>query len=146
MKSILLFACAIAVSSAAFAQLYKWVDKNGRVTYSDQPPPAQESKQINVHTGAPSAPQVSAVEKNKELEAKRLEAKEKEKVAQQAEQKKQVDVENCNRAKAYLRTVEAGGRIAMVNAQGEQVLLDDKQIEAERVKAQKAVDESCKPG
>jgi hypothetical protein len=144
MKRILYFACAVAVSTGAFAQLYKWVDKDGRVTYSDQPPPAQESKQINVHVGAPSAPRVSAVEKNKELDAKRLEAKEQEKASEQAEKKKEIDAENCNRAKAYLRTVEAGGRIATVNAQGEQMLLDDQQIEAERAKAQKLVQESCK--
>ncbi len=56
MKRILIFAFAIAASTGAFAQLYKWVDKNGRVTYSDQPPPAQESKQLNIGAGASPVP------------------------------------------------------------------------------------------
>ncbi|HQZ44723.1 MAG TPA: DUF4124 domain-containing protein [Usitatibacteraceae bacterium] len=144
MKRILVLAIALSVSTGALAQLYKWVDKDGRVTYSDQPPPAQESKQLNIGTGQPAPPRTSSVERDKELEKSRLEAKEKAKVAENVEKKAQLEEENCNRAKAYLRTVTDGGRIATYDEKGERVLLDDKQIEAERVKAQKAVDESCK--
>lgn len=144
MKRILVLAIALSVSTGALAQLYKWVDKDGRVTYSDQPPPAQESKQLNIGTGQAAPPRTSSVERDKELEKSRLEAKEKAKVAENVEKKAQLEEENCNRAKAYLRTVTDGGRIATYDEKGERVLLDDKQIEAERVKAQKAVDESCK--
>ena len=144
MNRILVLACALAVSTGAFAQLYKWVDKDGRVTYSDQPPPAQESKQLNVGGGTSTPARRSAIERDKELDKSRLDAKEKAKLAENLEKKAQVDEENCNRAKAYLRTVTDGGRIATYDAKGERVLLDDKQIEEERVKAQKAVDESCK--
>lgn len=144
MKRILVFACALAVSTGAFAQLYKWVDKDGRVTYSDQPPPAQESKQLNVGGGPSTPARRSAIERDKELEKSRLDAKEKAKLSENLEKKAQIDEENCNRAKAYLRTVTDGGRIATYDAKGERVLLDDRQIEEERVKAQKAVDESCK--
>jgi hypothetical protein len=144
MKRILVLACALAASSGALAQLYKWVDKDGRVTYSDQPPPAQQSKQLNLGTGPHGPAQRSAVELDKELEKSRLEAKEKAKLAENAAKKKQLDEENCNRAKAYLQTVTYGGRIATIDAKGEPALLDDQQIEAERVKAQKAVDEACK--
>ena len=38
----------------------------------------------------------------------------------------------------------AGGRIATYDAKGERRFLSDEQIEAERVKAQKTVDEACK--
>lgn len=144
MKRILVLACVLAASTAAFAQLYKWVDKDGRTTYSDQPPPAEQSKQLNLFTGQPSAPQRSAIERDKELEKGRVDAKEKAKVADEAGKKAQVEQENCNRAKAYLRTVSDGGRIATYDANGERTLLDDQQIEAERVKAQMAVDEACK--
>ncbi|MGE0357476.1 MAG: DUF4124 domain-containing protein [Burkholderiales bacterium] len=144
MKRILVLACALAASTAAMAQLYKWVDKDGRVTYSDQPPPAQESKQLNIGGGAPTPARPSATERDKELEKSRQDAREKAKLADAAAKKAQLDEENCNRARAYLRTVTDGGRIATYDAKGERVLLDDEQIEQERVKAQKAVDESCK--
>lgn len=144
MKRTLVLACALAVSSAAFGQLYKWVDKDGKVTYSDQPPVAQQSKQLNLGTGQPAAAPRSAVERDKELEKSRAEAREKAKVASDKERKAEIDRDNCEKARAYLRTVEAGGRIATVDAKGEPILLDDQQIEAERAKAQKAVDEACK--
>ena len=40
-----LFALVLATQShTAFAQVYKWVDENGKVTYSDVPPPKSVKK------------------------------------------------------------------------------------------------------
>ena len=145
MKTILALAFALAASFAANAQLYKWVDKDGRVTYSDQPPPSQQSKQINVPAGAGAPAPKSAVERDKDLEKSRADARDKAKVAAERERKAEFDRDNCNRARAYLRTLEAGGRIATTDAKGEPALLDDAQIEAERAKAEKMAEEACKP-
>ena len=144
MKRILVLACALAASTAAFGQLYKWVDKDGKVTYSDQPPPAQQSKQLNLNTGVASPPARSAIERDKEIEKGRVEAREKAKVASEKERKSEIDQQNCKAARAYLKTVESGVRVSTMDDKGEQVILDDEQIAAERVKAQKAVDEACK--
>mgnify|MGYP001488052409 CR=1 FL=1 len=144
MKRILVLACALAASTAAFGQLYKWVDKDGKVTYSDQPPPAQQSKQLNLNTGVASPPTRSAIERDKEIEKGRVEAREKAKVASEKERKSEIDQQNCRAARAYLKTVESGVRVSTMDDKGEQVILDDEQIAAERVKAQKAVDEACK--
>lgn len=144
MKRILVLACALAASTAAFGQLYKWVDKDGKVTYSDQPPPAQQSKQLNLNTGVASPPTRSAIERDKEIEKGRAEAREKSKVASEKERKSEIDQQNCKAARAYLKTVESGVRVSTMDDKGEQVILDDEQIAAERVKAQKAVDEACK--
>lgn len=144
MKRIVVLACVLAASPVAFAQLYKWVDKDGRVSYSDQPPLAQPSKQLNLSTGQPAPPQRSALESDKELALDRNAANQKAKAADETERKKKIDEENCLRAKAYLRTVTDGGRISSTDAKGERIILDDNQIEEERVKAQKTVDETCK--
>jgi len=144
MKRTLVLACALVASTAAFGQLYKWVDKDGKVTYSDQPPPAQQSKQLNLNTGVASPPARSALERDKDIEKGRAEAREKAKVASEKERKSEIDQENCKAARAYLKTVESGVRVSTVDDKGEQVILDDEQIAAERVKAQKAVDEACK--
>lgn len=144
MNRILAFAVALAASTGAFAQLYKWVDKDGRVTYSDRPPPAQESKQLNI-APAPGAPQRSALERDKELEKGRADAREKSKTAEEAAKRAEIEQENCNRAKAYLKTVSEGGRIVTYDDKGERVLLDDDRIEQERAKARKLVEETCKP-
>lgn len=43
-----LFIILIAVSSLAHSELYKWVDKNGGVHFSDQPVDNQSTDKINV--------------------------------------------------------------------------------------------------
>ena len=149
MTRALVLLALLGLALPAAAQLYKWVDKDGKVTYSDQPPPAGQSKQINVGGGAPApaaAPAAgrSAVDKDKDLNKNRAEAQAKAKVAAAAQERAKAEEAECVRAKAYLRTVTDGGRIATYDAKGERVLLDDKQIEEERVKARKAVDDTCK--
>jgi hypothetical protein len=46
----LLLAASLGTILSAQAQVYKWVDSNGRVIYSDQPPPAgaAKAKTVNV--------------------------------------------------------------------------------------------------
>lgn len=148
MKRLAVLAIALALAPAALAQLYKWVDKDGRVTYSDQPPPAQQSKQLNISTGttgaaAAPAPR-SAAEAEKDPQKAKLAAAEKAKKDEEDARIKKQNEEYCTRARAYLKTVTDGGRIATYDAKGERILMDDQQIEAERVRAQKEVDESCK--
>lgn len=144
MKRLVLLACALAFSAGAPAQLYKWVDKDGRVTYSDQPPPSVQSKQINVNTGLPTAASRSALERDKELEKGRQAAKEKAKTAEEEGKRAEVERENCRRARANLASLASDGRVAMYDEKGERTILDDAQLAAERAKAQKAVDEYCK--
>ncbi|MCC6609206.1 MAG: DUF4124 domain-containing protein [Burkholderiales bacterium] len=47
--------CAAAIalalaSAAAFAQTYRWVDKDGRVHYTDTPPPPSAARQVEKRT------------------------------------------------------------------------------------------------
>jgi len=66
---------------------------------------------------------------DKEAEQKAAEAKRKE--------------DNCRNARERLAQVEAGGRIARVNPQGERYFLDDAQIEQQRAGARAEVSQSC---
>ncbi|MBS1169661.1 MAG: hypothetical protein H6R01_579 [Burkholderiaceae bacterium] len=44
-RRLILFLLFTAVTAGAQAQMYRWVDSSGRVTYSDQPPPASVKAQ-----------------------------------------------------------------------------------------------------
>ncbi len=59
----------------------------------------------------------------------------------QAEQKMKED--NCQSAKANLRTYQVGGRISKVNENGEKAYLDDAEIKQKTQDAQKEVDKWC---
>jgi hypothetical protein len=144
MNKILLLACALACSPVAFGQLYKSIDKDGRVVYSDQPPANANAQQLKVSPGpAPAAPP-TAKERGKEQEKGKAAAAEKAKEDELKAKQAKANQERCEVARTQLRNFDAGGRFLVVDAKGERNILDEKQVEEERAKAQKAIDESCK--
>jgi len=150
MKSIILLAIAIALSPAATAQLYKYVDKDGRTVYSDQPPPNAASKQVNVQTGPAAAPAAgnakSAVERDKDLEKSRKEAREKQEKQAKATQKDQEAEQRCTQARSAYQAYAEGGRLYKYTDKGERVFMDDAEIESARERSRKDMDEACKSG
>jgi hypothetical protein len=149
MKRIIIVSIALALSPAAVAQLYKYVDKDGKTVYSDQPPPNIDSKQINVpSSGRPSttgaeAPK-SALERDKDLEKSREEARDKLKKAAEVERKAAEAEYRCSQAKGAYATYAEGGRIHKYNDKGEREYLGDAEIEAERARTRREMDEACK--
>lgn len=143
MKRLALAVIVLALAPLASAQLYKWVDKDGKVHYSDQPPPAQASKQINVAPG-PATPAPSALEKDKALDKNRSEARDAAKKAEDAERIAKQKQEECDRARSFLKGLENGGRFVTFDAKGERVFMEQEQIDAETAKARKNVEEACK--
>lgn len=55
MKIIALLLGILALSATAFAQMYKWVDKDGKTHYTDTPPPA-DTKALAPPRGGGTAP------------------------------------------------------------------------------------------
>ncbi len=147
MKRVILVAVALALAPAAVAQLYKYVDKNGKTVYSDQPPPNVESKQIRVPTGVASAPATgprTAVERDKELDKARKQTAEKQKKSDEVAQKDAQAQRRCSELRTYHQTFADGGRIQKYNDKGERVFLSDDEIEAERARSQREMEEACK--
>lgn len=152
MRHILLFvACALA-AAGAHADVNKWVDSEGRVHYSDQPPPASAKPQpLNIkpapaaNTPQPgeAAPKTTA-EKEVEFRKRRAQEEEarvkQEKAQQDANQKQQ----NCTQAQNNLRNLQAGGRLYTYDEKGERAYMDDAARQKAIADAQKAVDSWCK--
>ena len=146
MNRILVAVLALAFAAPAAAQLYKYVDKDGKTVYSDQPPAGQDSKSISVSTGTGSSAK-TALDRDKELEKGRKESRDKEKKASEEMQRAQINEERCARAKGALSIIEAsGGRMKKTNAQGEVVYLEESEVDAERARARREMDETCKKG
>ena len=142
MKRILI-AATLVLASAASAELYKYVDKDGRTVYADQPPAGINSKQINPSIG--SAPGgKSAVERDKELEKGRKEAREKAEKGEKAAAEKTALDSRCAAARNNLQIYADGGRIGKLNDKGEREMMSDDEIVAAREKAQRDVEEACK--
>jgi hypothetical protein len=151
MKRIILFSMAAALATAAAAQQYKWVDKDGRTQYGDFPPPGVKATPLRGPSAPASAPAAGAkggaplspAEQEAAFRKRQQDGQKEAEKSALLEREAAAKKENCARAQAYLRSLESGGRISTTDSQGERVYLEDSQIASETAKARKALQENC---
>ena len=156
--------------AAPAAAQWAWKDDNGRVVYSDRPPPSavktdrivrQPSNAQTVlppqQTGADTAAKpgadakpVAATSGPKSVAEQEMEFRKRQQERADAEKKtqdEQVKVASraaeCERARAYLKGIEEGQRIARIDASGNREFLDDNQRAAEAERTRKIVQSTC---
>jgi hypothetical protein len=172
-RTALLTALLVAATSLAApaAAQWAWKDDNGRVVYSDRPPPSGvKSDRIvrqpsNTQTVLPSQPSGGATEtpahaasdtarpasgapktvaeQEMEFRKRQQERADAEKKAQEEQSRASAKAAECERAKGYLRTLEEGIRIARTDASGNREFLDDTQRAAEVERTRKIVESTC---
>lgn len=141
----------ILTSTNAFAEINKWVDSNGKVHYSDQPPPPDAKPKTlrsfsDTQDSASSSVAATKTIAEREADLKK-EQKAKNETADKAAQKKAVaDAQkaNCDAAQQNMRALQDGIRMMEINAKGERSYLDDAQREQRLAKAQKDISTYCK--
>lgn len=164
MKSIsVAISLALCAALPAYAQLYKWVDSNGKVHYSDKPPPSNvktEKLRPPARPSSPPAAGASADATKKDATAKagpktlaeseqafrkrQAEARKSEEEQERKEARARDQAENCRRAKAAVANLELGGRQTRINEKGERVFLTEQQIAQETAKARQEAAAACK--
>ena len=147
MKRIVLLICVLAVATLTSAQLYKYVDKNGKTVYTDQPPPDADPKAMRIPSsaqGSAPAPAKSAVAQDKELQKGRDKAKENEKKAEDTAARARQQEELCASATMAYQQYSQGGRMTKLDEKGEKIFLGDAEIDAARERAKQKMDEVCK--
>ena len=147
------------LAAPAAAETYKWTDADGKVHYSDQPPPVKAKDETTVKSRKQSTPasapattdkgaspgkartyqEQEADFKKRQVEAAERDAAEKKKADEAAEHK-----QNCEQAKAQLRTLQTGGRVTQTNAKGEREYMGDAQVNQEIERSKKAVESWCR--
>jgi hypothetical protein len=157
MKNFVLILVVLVFAGVAHAQQYRWVDKSGKVQYGDVPPAGVKATPMKAPAGPPTAPPAAASKdaakddkKGPPLspeEAFRKRQEDQKKAAEKAS-KSQQETESakraCDSARAQLRDLEGGIRIARTNDKGEREFIDDSQRAKEIDNARKSVAESCK--
>lgn len=139
-----LAALLLAVNPAA-AVLYKWVDANGRVTYSDQPPPGNVKAEV---VGAvPPPANASAMQDlaNQEADLRKAQtqrADDQKKAARTRAGQLQLQ-QDCADARARLRLYESDQPIARIDEKGDQVFLDDATRQQTRARLESQIRERC---
>ena len=142
-----LVAAGLLLAGAAQAQVYKCVDPSGKTVYSQVPCPSGDKARTLRTEPAPASSSAAGKSVNdaemafRKRELGREEADKK--AAQEAADEKQKQ-ENCNRARASVAQLEAGGRVSRFNAQGEREFLGDAELAQEKARSQALVQQWCK--
>ncbi len=153
--------CAVSLLAlpAAAQQLYKYVGPDGRVQYTDRPPTdGQKAEKVTSShlssvpsgasaTAAPGTEQGSAPKSTAEQEQafrqRRMEAEEKARKEEKLAEEKRARTEACGNMRRDLAGMQAGGRIARANENGERVFLDDGQVQQEIAHIQQSIGTNC---
>jgi hypothetical protein len=155
MRLAWILALSLAVAGSAAAQMYKWVDKDGKVRYGDTPPPGAKTSTVAAPSppasGAPAAKDAKDAGKRpltaaEQEQAYRMRQAEEKKAAEKADVARAKEAEragNCERSREWVRTLQTGQRIARTDANGERIYMTDEQVAAELGKAQKSVQDNC---
>jgi hypothetical protein len=132
------FTTLIAIAFLAFGPLdasagpiYKWVDKNGTVTFGAEPPESTPAQRVTVDTYVPpgqsatneNADSKEAGKTDKKHKKKAAKAKKPAKPAMSAAQKRTL----CQQARNDLAALQAHGQIREKNANGGMNYLSDEQ-------------------
>lgn len=139
----------LASSSVTYAgKVYKWVDSEGKIHYSDRPNNGQ-GKQMYVPRSAPrtTAPPPKASDKmdatTKFLESVAAERKEKKEAADKTAKEKETRDKNCSQARRHVASLKQGGRQFEVDEKGERHYLSEADIQQRLKKAQESVSKWC---
>lgn len=137
----------ILASANSFAEVNKWVDDQGRVHYSDQPPPPDvRAETLRSASDAASGVAGTGDFVQQEAALKRAQRAQQSDDAQAAAKQATADAlkANCEAARQNLRSLQSGARIMDINASGERYYLDDSQRQQRIDKVQQDINNLCK--
>ena len=142
--ALLLMTAALPASSD---DIYRTVDPQGHVTYSDKPL-TSASKKISVDVIAANPQEAARLAKEQALINADVTQQAKLAAQQASEQQKQASQDaaqrrKCEAARARYAMFAAGGRIYRVDEQGNRVFYSDEEIDAQRITSKAAMASLC---
>lgn len=142
----------LLLSMSAQAQVYEWRDAEGRVMYSDRPPPGVDARLVRSGArAAPPAPEAAPeADRPKTLADQALEFRRRREsaAAEEAERKQKADQQAeidaaCQQTRNHLAALESGARISRFNSAGEREFLSDADRQTEIQRAREQLKQHC---
>jgi hypothetical protein len=151
LKPWFMLGCPVLLMATALPALsddvYRTVDPQGHVIYSDKPL-SSASKRVSIDVIAANPQEAARLAKEQALV--NADAAQQAKLAAQlaSEQQKQASQDaarrrTCEAARARYAMFAAGGRIYRVDEQGNRAFYSDEEIEAQRIASKAAMDRLC---
>jgi len=132
----------LAFAGALPAKLYKWVDEDGNVTYSERKPPdkpVEEVKLIGVPEVTPEQARQRLEQLNEKADALRKDRTFKENYTTETAEREARLKENCETARQNLRILETASRVKAQDGS----FIDDSARQAQIESTRKQIQDSC---
>lgn len=131
--------------------VYKWVDEQGRVHYSDRPPPGQESKAETVANPYAKATLKPVATAGATAPGSTPSGKPGPAAADDPKKKVAADVaaahaEDCGKARDAYETAIRSRRLYRTGENNERIYLTDAELDQTRVESRRLMDEACGSG
>ena len=119
MRKLLFFLLALVFAGAVHAQMYKWLDPDGKVRYGDTPPPGVKATPLQgpqsgpssavapTSKGASKGPMTSA-EREQDYRKRQQDAQKASEKSDQENQAQTAKNDACERSREYLSTLQSG--------------------------------------
>ena len=148
-KMLVVLACALVLALPAAAQVYKWVDKDGKIHYSDKPPRDPKAKSVkDMHIESkptdPAAVERDLAELTERGKVTDENLRVQTQVKEQTAAEKAAQEQRCDQAQARLAVLESVQRMVVVDKTGKQTYKSDGETNAEREKSRKQVADLCR--
>jgi len=145
LATIALAAALGATPPVRAAKLYKWVDEQGNVTYSQRKPPDRESETIRLRSATldSSGAQEKLDELNEQVKAQQKDRESVENSVTATAERDQRMASNCETARENMRILKTTSRVQEKDTNGEPFILDETGIQAKIVETQGQIDSNC---
>ena len=147
-KSLFLVSVLTVFSTSLFAEMYRYVDENGQVVYSQFRPNAEiETSTVKAPPPPPSSAEqsrqqlIDSLQKNEDAKQDQQDA---EKTAAKEAAEKERQHKNCEAAKKNLEAYSSDPDRVIVDKDGNEIQLSDYQRKQEIKRAKKAIARDCK--
>jgi hypothetical protein len=147
-KLLAMLAMAVIFASTVYAQIYKWVDKEGKVHYGDCPPVDCEPEQIDVLPNPDEEDVKSAIKRNQQLiqeqDARYQKRKVEKELAQEKARARQLAIsKRCKISRNRLVLLKQRGVITIVDFDGNLHQPSDEQREQMIKGIEAFIEENC---
>ena len=136
----------LALLVPASAQVYKWVDEEGKTHYGERPPQGKTAKEVEQRLANPGAPPRKAAapdwkEKELEFRGRRIEA---EQAQAKQEQQEAANRQACNQTRDRLAQMKSARRTYRLDGKGERVYQSEEENRAAIAQLERLLSERCR--
>ena len=139
---------AAAPFQASFAKLYKWVDDNGNVTYSQLKPPDRKADTLELRgIDSPRGAETSTDQEAKDKDGAKPPAGEPANAPKQAsagDSHSERIKQNCETSQQNLRLLESAPRLSAQDDKGNSYILTAEQVDARKAQARDHIKLYCR--